>query len=106
MRLGALIGLGLAAWFEADGVMVIHARPHRMAELQELPDVSPELHVIQSEADILQSRSVIEPVHRLKFRRLPQLERANAGIGKLSRRASGCKAAHTGTCECSGTQLP
>jgi uncharacterized protein involved in exopolysaccharide biosynthesis/Mrp family chromosome partitioning ATPase len=61
---GALIGLGLPAWFEADGVVVIHARPQRMAELQELPDASPDVYVIQSEADLLQSRSVIEPVVR------------------------------------------
>src|SRR5215831_7800476 len=55
---GALVGLGLPAWFEADGVVVIHARPQRMAELQELPNnPSPDVYVIQSEADILQSRS-------------------------------------------------
>ena len=60
--LGALVGLGLPAWFEADGVVVINARPQRMAELQELPDPLADLYFIQSEADILQSRSVIEPV--------------------------------------------
>src|SRR5215472_6240682 len=61
---GAVIGLGLPAWYQAEGVLVIHARPQRLAELQELPDPSPDLYVIQSEADILQSRSVIEPVVR------------------------------------------
>jgi polysaccharide biosynthesis transport protein len=61
---GALVGLGLPAWFQAEGVVVIHARQQRMADLQELPDPSPDLYVIQSEADILQSRSVIEPVVR------------------------------------------
>jgi uncharacterized protein involved in exopolysaccharide biosynthesis len=57
---GALIGLGLPAWFKAEGIVVIHSRPHRMADLQELPDPSPDLNVIQSEVDILKSRSVIE----------------------------------------------
>ena len=61
---GAFIGLGLPAWYQADGVLVIHARPQRMAELQELPDPLPDVSVIQSEVDILQSRSVIEPVVR------------------------------------------
>jgi uncharacterized protein involved in exopolysaccharide biosynthesis len=61
---GALVGLGLPAWFKAEGVVVIHSRPHRMADLQELPDPSPDLNVIQSEVDILKSRSVIEPVVR------------------------------------------
>jgi uncharacterized protein involved in exopolysaccharide biosynthesis/Mrp family chromosome partitioning ATPase len=62
---GALVGLGLPAWFQAEGVVVIHARPHRMADLQELPDPLPDLNFIQSEVDILQSRSVIEPVVRM-----------------------------------------
>ena len=61
---GALIGLGLPAWYQADGVLVIHARSQRLAELQELPDPVPDLNVVQSEADILQSRTVIEPVVR------------------------------------------
>jgi polysaccharide biosynthesis transport protein len=62
---GAVLGLGLPAWYQAEGVLVIHARPQRMAELQELPDPIPDLNVIQSEVDILKSRSVIEPVVRL-----------------------------------------
>jgi len=63
---GALVGLGLPAWFKAEGVVVIHSRPQRMTDFQELPDPSPDLNngVIQSEVDILQSRSVIEPVVR------------------------------------------
>jgi uncharacterized protein involved in exopolysaccharide biosynthesis/Mrp family chromosome partitioning ATPase len=73
---GLLIGLGLPAWFEADGVVVIHARPQRMAELQELPDATPDLYVIQSEADILQSRSVIEPVVRsLRLWEAPEFQK-------------------------------
>jgi len=73
---GALVGLGLPAWFEADGVVVIHSRPQRMAELQELPDPSPDLYVIQSEADILQSRSVIEPVVRaLRLWEAPEFQK-------------------------------
>lgn len=62
--IGALIGLGLPAWYQAEGVLVIHARPQRIAELQELPDPGADVSVIQSEVDILQSRSVIEPVVR------------------------------------------
>jgi len=34
---GWLIGLGLPAWYQAEGVLIIHARPQRLAELQELP---------------------------------------------------------------------
>src|SRR5215472_17689836 len=73
---GALVGLGLPAWYQADGVLVIHARPQRLAELQELPDPSPDLYVIQSEVDILQSRSVIEPVVRsLRLWEAPEFQK-------------------------------
>jgi polysaccharide biosynthesis transport protein len=73
---GVLIGLGLPAWFQAEGVVVIHSRPQRMAELQELPDPAPDLYVIQSEADILQSRSVIEPVVRsLRLWEAPEFQK-------------------------------
>ena len=62
---GALVGLGLPAWYKAEAVLVIRAVPQRTAELQELPDPSsPDLTFIQSEVDILTSRSVIEPVVR------------------------------------------
>src|ERR1700745_1049159 len=37
---GALVGLGLPAWYQAEGVLVIRAVPQRTAELQELPDPS------------------------------------------------------------------
>lgn len=73
---GALVGLGLPAWFTAQGVVVIHTRPQRMADLQELPDPSPDVNVIQSEVDILQSRSVIEPVVRsLKLWEAPEFQK-------------------------------
>src|SRR6202022_2575709 len=73
---GALVGLGLPAWFKAEGVVVIHSRPQRMAELQELPDPSPDINVIQSEVDILQSRSVIEPVVRsLRLWEAPEFQK-------------------------------
>jgi uncharacterized protein involved in exopolysaccharide biosynthesis/Mrp family chromosome partitioning ATPase len=61
---GALYGLGLPAWYKAEGVLVIRAMPQRTAELQELPDPTPSFNFIQSEVDILKSRSVIEPVVR------------------------------------------
>src|SRR6266851_2178006 len=61
---GALVGLGLPAWYQAEGVLVIRVVPQRTAEIQELPDPSPDLNFIQSEVDILKSRSVIEPVVR------------------------------------------
>jgi polysaccharide biosynthesis transport protein len=61
---GALIGLGLPAWYQAEGVVVIRAVPQRTAEIQELPDPQPDINFIQSEVDILKSRSVIEPVVR------------------------------------------
>jgi uncharacterized protein involved in exopolysaccharide biosynthesis len=89
---GALVGLGLPYWLKAEGVLVIHSRPQRMADLQELPDPSPDPNIIQSEVDILQSRSVIEPVvrslrlwRRLNFRKRNILK---DGIGKLSRSVS------------------
>jgi succinoglycan biosynthesis transport protein ExoP len=73
---GALVGLGLPAWFKAEGVVVIHSRPQRMADLQELPDPTPDLNVIQSEVDILQSRSVIEPVVRsLRLWEAPEFQK-------------------------------
>ena len=37
---GYLYGLGLPAWYQAEGVLVIHALPRRTAEIQELPDPS------------------------------------------------------------------
>jgi succinoglycan biosynthesis transport protein ExoP len=61
---GTLVGLGLPATFQAEGVVVIPSRPQRMTDLQELPDSSPDLYAIQSQVDILKSRSVIEPVVR------------------------------------------
>jgi uncharacterized protein involved in exopolysaccharide biosynthesis/Mrp family chromosome partitioning ATPase len=61
---GALVGLGLPAWYQAEGVLVIRAVPQRMAEIQELPDPAPDTSFIQSEVDIVKSRSVIEPVVR------------------------------------------
>src|SRR5271169_6255944 len=61
---GALVGLGQPAWFKADGVLVIHAQPRSTADIQELPDPAPDLMTIQSEVDILQSTSVVEPVVR------------------------------------------
>jgi succinoglycan biosynthesis transport protein ExoP len=73
---GAVAGLGLPAWFKAEGVLVIHAQPQRTAELQELPDPFPALPVIQSEVDILQSRSVIEPVVRsLRLWEAPEFQK-------------------------------
>jgi uncharacterized protein involved in exopolysaccharide biosynthesis/MinD-like ATPase involved in chromosome partitioning or flagellar assembly len=62
---GAVIGLGLPDWFQAEGVLVIHSRPQRVSDVQEVfPDPLPDLPVIRSEADVLQSRSVVEPVVR------------------------------------------
>ena len=61
---GALVGLGLPAWYQAEGVLVIRAVPQRTAEIEELPDPNPDVNFIQSEVDILKSRSVIEPVVR------------------------------------------
>jgi len=60
---GALVGLGLPSWYQAEGVLVIRAVPQRStAEIQELPDPNPDTNFIQSEVDILKSQSVIEPV--------------------------------------------
>src|SRR5215471_17638253 len=74
---GAFIGLGLPSWYQAEGVVVIRAVPQRStAEIQELPDPSPDLNFIQSEADILQSRSVIEPVVRsLRLWEAPEFQK-------------------------------
>jgi succinoglycan biosynthesis transport protein ExoP len=61
---GALCALGLPAWYKAEGLLVIRAVPQRTAEIEELPDPAPNINLLQSEADILKSRSVIEPVVR------------------------------------------
>jgi succinoglycan biosynthesis transport protein ExoP len=61
---GALYGLGVPAWYKAEGVLVIRATPQRTAEIEELPDPAPSTNFLQSEVDILKSRSVIEPVMR------------------------------------------
>jgi succinoglycan biosynthesis transport protein ExoP len=72
---GAFVGLGLPAWFQAESVLIIHARPQRIAEFQELPDPVPDLPVMRSEVDVLQSRSVIEPVVRsLKLWQIPEFQ--------------------------------
>jgi polysaccharide biosynthesis transport protein len=79
---GVLIGLGLPAWYQADGVLVIHSRPQHLAELQELPDPSPDIYAIQSEADILESRSVIEPVVRsLSLWEAPEFQKMEYPLG-------------------------
>jgi uncharacterized protein involved in exopolysaccharide biosynthesis/Mrp family chromosome partitioning ATPase len=74
---GALVGLGLPAWYQGDGVLVIRAVPQRTAEIQELPDPSfPDINLMQSEVDILQSRSVIEPVVRsLRLWEAPEFQK-------------------------------
>jgi polysaccharide biosynthesis transport protein len=59
-----LYGLGLPAWYKAEGVLVIRAMPQRTEEIQELPDPAPSINFLQSEVDILESRSVIESVVR------------------------------------------
>jgi polysaccharide biosynthesis transport protein len=61
---GALVGLGLPAWYKAEGVLVVRAMPQRTEAIQELPDPAPSTNLLQSEVDILKSRSVIEPVVR------------------------------------------
>jgi uncharacterized protein involved in exopolysaccharide biosynthesis/Mrp family chromosome partitioning ATPase len=62
---GAVIGLGLPPRFQAEAVLVIHSQPQRVSDVQEVfPDPLPDISVIRSEADVLQSRSVIEPVVR------------------------------------------
>jgi uncharacterized protein involved in exopolysaccharide biosynthesis len=79
---GALIGLGLPAWYQAEGVLVILAVPQRTAEIQELPDPSPDVNFIQSEVDILKSRSVIEPVVRsLRLWDAPEFQRMEHPYG-------------------------
>jgi len=89
---GALVGLGLPAWFKAEGVVVIKSRPQRTADLQELPDPSsPDLNVMQSEVDILQSRSVIEPVVRsLRLWEAPEFQKQEfpGGWNRLTVEAS------------------
>jgi uncharacterized protein involved in exopolysaccharide biosynthesis/Mrp family chromosome partitioning ATPase len=72
---GYLYGQGLPAWYQAEGVLVVHVQPQRTAEIQELPDPVPDLNVIQSETDILRSRLVIEPVVRsLRLWEVPEFK--------------------------------
>jgi uncharacterized protein involved in exopolysaccharide biosynthesis/Mrp family chromosome partitioning ATPase len=74
---GAVIGLGLPPQFQAEGVLVIHSRPERVSDVQEvLPDASADLLTVRSEADVLESRSVIEPVVRsLALWGLPEFQK-------------------------------
>jgi succinoglycan biosynthesis transport protein ExoP len=73
--MGAGIGLGLPHWFQAEAVLIVKARPQRIADVQELPDPTPDLYVMRSEVDMLQSRSVIEPVVRsLELWRFPEFQ--------------------------------
>src|SRR6516164_9694905 len=73
---GALVGLGLPAWYEAEGVLVLRAVPRSAAEFQELPDPTPDVNFLQSEVDILRSRSVIEPVVRsLRLWEAPEFQK-------------------------------
>ena len=72
---GAFVGLGLPPWFQAETILIIHARPQRIAEVQELQDPVPDLPVMRSEVDVLQSRSVIEPVVRsLRLWQIPEFQ--------------------------------
>jgi uncharacterized protein involved in exopolysaccharide biosynthesis/Mrp family chromosome partitioning ATPase len=72
---GALVGLGLPAWYNAEGVLVLRAVPRSAAEIQELPDPFLDVNFIQSEVDILKSRSVIEPVVRsLRLWEVPEFQ--------------------------------
>jgi polysaccharide biosynthesis transport protein len=75
---GAILGLGLPSRFQAEAVLVIHSRPQRISDVQEVfPDPLPDIPVIRSEADVLQSRSVIEPVVRsLRLWKLPEFQNA------------------------------
>src|SRR6516162_1627813 len=73
---GALVGLGLPAWYNAEGVLVLRAVPRSAAEIQELPDPFLDVNFIQSEVDILKSRSVIEPVVRsLRLWEAPEFQK-------------------------------
>src|ERR1700674_1456886 len=44
---GAVIGLGLPPWFQAETVLIIHARPQRITDVQELPDPVPDIPVVR-----------------------------------------------------------
>jgi uncharacterized protein involved in exopolysaccharide biosynthesis/Mrp family chromosome partitioning ATPase len=73
---GALVGLGLPTWYQAEGVLVIRAVPRSAADIQELPDPLLDVNFIQSEVDILKSRSVIEPVVRsLRLWEAPEFQK-------------------------------
>src|SRR5215472_2127930 len=72
---GAVVGLGLPSWFQAETVLIINARPQRIADVQEQPDPIPDRAVMRSEVDMLQSRSVIEPVVRsFQLWKLPEFQ--------------------------------
>src|ERR1700730_13542542 len=73
---GALVFLGRPSWYQAEGVLVIRAAPQRTAEIQELPDPNPDINFVQSEVDILKSRSVAEPVARsLRLWEAPEFQK-------------------------------
>jgi succinoglycan biosynthesis transport protein ExoP len=73
---GTVIGLGLPPRVQAEATLVIHPRPLRVSDVQEvLGNPLPDVLVIRSEVDVLQSRSVIEPVVRsLALWQLPEFQ--------------------------------
>jgi polysaccharide biosynthesis transport protein len=73
---GAAVGLGLPPRYKATGELVIYAQPPRVADVQEvLPDQEGTMEAIQSQADVLSSRSVIEQVVRsLALWRYPEFQ--------------------------------
>ena len=99
---GSLVALGQPSWYQAEGVLVIHAQPRSTVDIQELPDPSPDTNDIQSELDILKSRLVIEPVVRsLKLWETPEFKypqgwdwgRVEAGLGQMWREFWGVRRA-------------
>jgi polysaccharide biosynthesis transport protein len=62
---GLVVGLGLPDRFQAEAVLVVHSRPQRVTDIEEvLPDPATDIPAIRSEVDVLKSRPVIADVVR------------------------------------------
>src|SRR5260370_39945234 len=76
---GLVIGLGLPDRFQAEAGLVMHSRPQRVTDIEEvLPDPATEIPAIRSEVDVLKSRPVIaEVVRSLALRSEPEFRQAS-----------------------------
>src|SRR5215813_7833796 len=71
---GAVVGLGLPSWFQAETVLIINARPQRIADVQEQPDPIPDRAAAIVNAHIESYQNLQEKI------KLKAAKRANAAL--------------------------